>query len=120
MAAIGAFMLICCLVCYILPDVAISFWPWTLTPLTARIMGGWFALMGVGGLVLATKTYWSSWRYQVESIIFVWQALVLLGAFIHIEEFKPGSAWFFAAEIAVILALLALHIMMQRRMRLAR
>ena len=119
MAAIGVFMLICCLICYVLPEVAISFWPWALTPLTARIMGGWFALMGVGGIVLSRKTHWSSWRYQVESIIFVWQALVLLGAFIHLSDFKPGSAWFFIAEIAVILALLALHIAMQRQVRLA-
>ena len=117
MALIGVFMLLSCFICYVAPDLAISFWPWTLTPLTARIMGGWFALMGVGGLVMARKTHWSSWRYEVESIIFVWQALVLVGAFVHVDDFKPGSAWFFVAEAAAILALLALHITMQRKMQ---
>jgi len=117
MAFIGVFMLACCLICYIAPAVAISFWPWALTPLTARVMGGWFALMGVGGIVMAGKTYWSSWRYEVESIIFVWQALVLVGAFVHRAYFKPGTAWFFVAEVAAILAMLALYISMQRKMR---
>lgn len=117
MALVGVFMLLSCLICYISPSVAISFWPWALTPLTARVMGGWFALMGVGGIVMARKTHWSSWRYEVESIIFVWQALVLLGAFVHIQDFKPGSAWFFVAEAVAILALLGLHITMQRKMR---
>ncbi len=116
MALIGVFMLVCCLICYIAPDVAISFWPWALTPLTARVMGGWFALMGVGGIVMAGKTHWSSWRYEVESIIFVWQALVLVGAVVHRSDFKPGSAWFFVAEIAAILAMLVLYISMQRKM----
>jgi len=117
MALVGVFMLASFLTCYIRPELAISLWPWALTPLTARIMGGWFALMGVGGIVMARKTHWSSWRYEVESIIFVWQALVLLGAFIHMDDFKPGSAWFFAAEAAAIAALLALHITMERRVR---
>ncbi len=117
MGLVGVLMLASCLICYIAPDVAISFWPWTLTPLTARIMGGWFALMGVGGLVMMRRKYWSGWRYEVESIIFVWHALVLLGAFVHAADFKPGTAWFFVAEASAILGLLALHITMQRAVR---
>ena len=117
MALVGIFMLISCLICYILPELAISFWPWALTPLTARVMGGWFALMGVGGIVMARKTHWSSWRYQVESIIFVWQALVLVGAIVHADDFKPGTAWFFVVEAAAIVVFLALYITMQSRMR---
>jgi hypothetical protein len=80
-------------------------------------MGGWFALMGVGGIIMASKKHWSSWRYEVESIIFVWQALVLVGAFVHRADFKPGTAWFFVAEIAAILTMLGLYISMQRKMR---
>lgn len=117
MLLVGVFMLISCFICYLAPATAVAFWPWSLTPLTARIMGGWFALMGVGGLAMARQPYWSGWRYQVESIIFVWHLLVLIGAFIHAGEFKPGTAWFYVAEVVVLLALLALYITMQRQMQ---
>jgi len=115
MALVGVFMLASCLIAYILPDLAISFWPWPLSPVTVQIMGGWFALMGLGALVTAQKKRWSSWRYEVESIIFVWHALVLIAAFVHRSDFKPGGAWFFIAEVAAIIALLAFYISMERR-----
>jgi hypothetical protein len=115
MAAVGVFMLASFAITFIAPQLAIDFWPWTLTPLTARIMGGWFALMGAGSLALARESRWSAWRYEVESIIFVWHALVLLGALMHVEDFKPGTAWFFIGEVTGIIALLALYVFMQRQ-----
>ncbi|MFT5194072.1 MAG: hypothetical protein ACI9EW_002648 [Cellvibrionaceae bacterium] len=115
MAIIGVLMLMSCLICYFAPDVAIVFWPWALTPLTARVMGGWFALMGVGGLMMAQEPRWSGWKYEIESIIFVWHALVLIGAFIYADDFKPNTAWFFIAEAGAILGLLGFYLMMQRR-----
>jgi hypothetical protein len=117
MGAIGVFMLLSCLISFIAPDVVISFWPWTLSVVTARILGGWFALMGVGGLVMAGESRWSAWRIEVESIIFVWHALVLVGAVWHWEDFKPGAIWFPVAEGAAIVALLALYLIMERRRR---
>jgi hypothetical protein len=114
-ALVGLFLLASCLVAFAAPDLLISFWPWALTPLTARVIGGWFALMSVGGFVMARKSRWSGWRYQVESIIFVWHGLLLLGAFVHRADFKPGTAWFFVAEAASILALLIFYVVMQRR-----
>jgi hypothetical protein len=67
--------------------------------------------------VVARETRWSGWRYEVESIIFVWQVLVLLGAFIHAEDFKPGGTWFYVAEATAILALLGLYTVMEVRRR---
>lgn len=117
MALIGGFMLLSCLICYLAPDVAIDLWPWALTPLTARVLGGWFALMGVGGFMMAGEPRWSGWQYEVESIIFVWHALVLVGAFVHSADFKPGADWFFVAETAAILGLVAFYLMMQSKRR---
>lgn len=114
MAAVGVIMIISCLICFVAPDLAITLWPWQLTPLTARVMGGWFALMGVGGFMMARESRWSGWRYEVESIIFVWHALVLIGALVHRSDFKPGSTWFFFAEFGAILVLLIFYIWMQR------
>jgi hypothetical protein len=45
------------------PGFAIEAWAWKLTPLTARILAGWFALMGVGSLVLAVERRWSACRF---------------------------------------------------------
>lgn len=117
MALVGVLMLASCLLAFVLPQLTASLWPWPLSPVTARIMGGWFALMGVGALVTARKKWWSSWRYEVESIIFVWHALVLVAAFLHLDDFKPGAAWFFVAEIAAILALLGLYLWVERQRR---
>lgn len=117
MALIGFFMLASCLISFTIPNVFIDFWPWTLSPVTARILGGWFALMGAGGLAMALEGRWSGWRIAVESIVFVWHALLLVGAFIYADDFKPGTAWFFVAEAAVILALLGLYLFMERKKR---
>ncbi len=117
MALVGVFMLGSCLLCFFAPDLAIAFWPWQLTPLTARVMGGWFALMGVGGFVMAREPRWSAWRYEIESIIFVWHTLVLLGAFVHTADFKPDSAWFFVAEAVAILTLLLFYVIMQLKIQ---
>ena len=115
MTLVGFFMLLSCLICYVAPEVAISYWPWQLTPLSARVMGGWFALMGVGGFMMARETRWSGWQYEVESIIFVWQGLVLIGAFMHADDFKPGTAWFFVAEAVSMIMLLILYFIMQNK-----
>ena len=115
MALVGVVMLVSCLLAFVVPDLVIRLWPWPLSVVTARIMGGWFALMGVGALVTARKKWWSSWRYEVESIIFVWHALVLVAAFVHRSDFKPGTAWFFAAEVAAIVALLVLYLWVERQ-----
>jgi hypothetical protein len=117
MALIGFFMLASCLISFTIPILFIDFWPWTLSPVTARILGGWFALMGAGGLAMALESRWSGWRIAVESIIFVWHALLLLGAVIHVADFKPGTAWFFVAEALVIMALLGLYLFMERKKR---
>jgi hypothetical protein len=34
----------------------INSWPWTLTPLTARVMCGWVALLGVGAFTMSNET----------------------------------------------------------------
>jgi uncharacterized membrane protein len=63
------------LLMFIFPTFFISFWPWTLTPLTARVIGGWFALPAVVGLALPQDSRWSSWRIMIESQMI---ALVLI------------------------------------------
>ncbi|MCB0006735.1 MAG: hypothetical protein KDE04_09780 [Anaerolineales bacterium] len=115
MLAVAGLMLISCLVAFVAPHLLVRFWPWALTPLTARVMGGWFALMGVGGLTMWREPRWSGWRYEVESIIFVWHLLMLVGAIWRRADFKPGGGWFIGAEAAVVLLLAVVYFYMTRQ-----
>ena len=57
---------------FLVPSVAIAIWPWTLTELTARVMGAIFAL-GVAGLGAFTDKRWTSMRIllQVAAVMLV-------------------------------------------------
>ena len=50
---VGGLTLLTSIVLFLQPGLMISTWPWTLTPLTARVMGALFALTGVGELAIA-------------------------------------------------------------------
>jgi hypothetical protein len=59
--------------------------------LTARVLGGWFSLLGVGGLFTGRDPRWSAWRIPLQSIT-VWAILVLIGAFMNSGDFV-GGVW---------------------------
>lgn len=44
LGAVGALGLLAIVVAFVRPPLLIEVWPWTLTPLTARVVLGWFAL----------------------------------------------------------------------------
>jgi hypothetical protein len=99
------------------PAFMIGVWPWTLTPLTARIMAGWIALLGVGALVMASDLRWSSWRVPLECIL-IWHILVLVATFINAGEFTSGILnWYTLAISAMVVAILILYTMMETRRR---
>lgn len=116
---VGAGMLVIALFLFILPDVAISIWPWTLTPLTARVVAGWFALPGVVGLVLGREPRWSAWRILIQSQLIA-LALILAAVVRAWGDFKTANplTWVFIAGITGILAAaLALYLSMETRRR---
>jgi membrane-bound metal-dependent hydrolase YbcI (DUF457 family) len=103
---------------FINPQAMIPIWPWTLTPLTARVLGGWFALLGVGGLYISQDPRWSAWRVPMQSITF-WGILILIGAFMNPQDFTAGL-WnpFTIGTAIVILSLLVFQVWMEiQRMR---
>ena len=99
------------------PDVVIPVWPWTLTPLTARVVGGWFALPGVLGLMYSTDTRWGSWRIVLQSQA-IGVALILVGAVRAWDELDTSRpmTWAFVAGLSALLAaLVGLHVAMDAR-----
>jgi hypothetical protein len=105
---VGAGLFLIALFMFVFPATAISIWPWSLTPLTARVVAGWFALPGVVGMAFATDFRWSSWRIVLQSQI-AGVALILIGivrAWSNFDTSKP-TTWLFVVGMVLLFAALA-------------
>lgn len=114
---LGAFLLFCALVWMIYPEWLVSIWVWPLTPLTARILSGWFTILGVGGLIIAHDLRWSAWKAGLQSIG-LWHVLVLIGAVIHRVDFPSGLLnWYLISVVVVLTGMIILYKSMENRRR---
>jgi len=114
---VGLALVAMALFMFLLPDTAASVWPWTLTPLTSRVIGGWFALPGVLGLTYAADPRWGSWRILLQSQA-IGVALILLGAARAWGDFKQDRpmTWIFVGGLSILLvALLGLYAAMESK-----
>ena len=82
--AVGAAQSAVAAVLLLSPSTMIDIWPWTLTPLTAQVLGGWFALPGVVAIMMALDGRWSAIRITLESQV-LGIALILLGVHPRVE-----------------------------------
>jgi hypothetical protein len=89
---------------FFVPSLIIGFWPWSLSPLMARILSGWGFLLGVGNIFVSRDTRWSFWRVGVESIV-IWHVLFLLGTVFYSGDFTTGS-WLNWYTVSLTIALL--------------
>jgi hypothetical protein len=104
----GTFALVCVLAGFFNPDFFIRNWPWTLTPLTARIMAGWIALLGVGAFSMAADPRWSAWRIPLQSIL-IWHGLVLIAALISAADFTTGLFNWYTVSIGMMVGAIVLY-----------
>ena len=110
---LGAALLLFAVIGFIFPDRLISIWPWTLSPLTARVMSGWFGLLGVGGLVIGRETRWSGWRVGLQSIG-LWHLLVVVAAVIYRADLPDGLLnWYLISVVLVLVGMVALYLAME-------
>lgn len=103
-AAFGVFYLVLAVLLMINPTAMIGIWPWPLTPLTARVVGGLLALFGVFGLTIAAEGRWSAYRIPLQSMV-VALASGMIGAWIDWGTFDT-SRWFTWVYLATGLGLL--------------
>lgn len=103
MGLIGLVFILLTVIGFLFPERLMAVWVWTLTPISARILSGWFLLLGVGGLAIAGEKRWSAWRVPLESIA-IWQALVLIAALMRPEDFISGSwlNWYTVSVLAIL------------------
>lgn len=87
------------------PATMIAVWPWRLTPLTAQVVGGWFALPGVTALAMALDGRWSAVRITLHSQV-IGLALILVGAARAWSDFDRANplTYAFVAGLALLLA----------------
>jgi hypothetical protein len=108
------------LVCIIAPATIMAIWPWQLTPLTTRVIGGWLTVPALIALAIAIDARWSAARYLVQSLIV---GLVLLmvaftRAWTELDQ-GPGT-WIIVAGAFVVLGVnAALYVLMERQRRRA-
>jgi hypothetical protein len=106
-AVIGAIMVAASLVLLISPQWMIGIWPWTLSPLTARVMSAMFMLPGLVGLGVAADGRWSS-----AAIIFQAQGLSILLFLVAILltsdeiQWDRWGSWIFLASLLIVLLLI--------------
>jgi hypothetical protein len=115
---IGVLAVAMTLFLFLFPRQAIGIWPWTLTPLTARVMGAIFAL-GLAAVGAFTERRWSSYRLmvQVEMVMLV---LILAGGVMAASDWDPSNVltWLFAAGFTGVLAASAvLYVQMEGHVR---
>jgi hypothetical protein len=98
------------------PGTASDIWPWSVSPLTSRVIAGWFTLSGTASIFLATDRRWSIWRVPMETT-FIWAILILLAVARAWGDFDAGavSTWLFVSGvIAVILSFSGFYAYMER------
>jgi hypothetical protein len=116
---VGAGLLLIALFMLIFPDAAISIWPWKLTQLTAQVIGGWFALPAVVGIMVSRDSRWSAWRILLESQVIA-LILILVAVARAWSDFNQSNifTWIFIGGISLLLiGVLALYVSMESRRR---
>jgi hypothetical protein len=86
------------------PDSVASFWPWMLTPLTARAIGAWLLPIGLAGIWVVFEN--DLGRSRLLSTTYVFYAILVIGALARFREeidWSHSSAWALGAMVALIL-----------------
>jgi hypothetical protein len=102
---------------FLLPNRAVAIWPWTLTPLTSRVLGAIFCL-GIAGLGALFDRRWSSARVLLQVAALMLALIVVAGARAT-GEFDPANAmtWLISSgSVAVLAVMVVLYVRMDARL----
>jgi hypothetical protein len=90
-------------------------WPWLLTPLMAKIIGGWLLFIATGTLWTAFEARYAAYRYYFPVAAF-WFGLLLVASIVNLDDFNDGISkpLYFAALTAAIVGSLGIYLLMER------
>jgi len=111
MAGLGLLTLTNGLLMLLWPMLYIPIWPWQISPLTARIVGGWFALPGVVALGVATDPRWSAARITLQSQMFgiVLILIAVARAWAEFDTAKPTTLIFVGGLTTLLLIIAGVY-----------
>jgi hypothetical protein len=122
LAVLGILSLAAGLVIFAVPQAGIDGWAWSLTPLTARVVGAILTLPGMVNLWLLVDSRWSSFRCifqaQLFSLVFLLSALVIGGS--ALDWSRPSTALLVAGLLASFAAYAAFYAYCERGTRRSR
>jgi hypothetical protein len=100
---------------FLAPGAAAAWWPWSLTPLTARVLGAIFCL-GSAGLGALVERRWSSARipFQVAAVMLVLILVAAIRGYAQFDPARPLTWTFVAGFVGVTVALAATYRRMER------
>lgn len=112
----GGATVVVSLTLFLWPSLLIERWPWTLTPLTARVVGSMFVLGGAG-VLMAGETRWSALRIMLETQL-VMLVLVLLAVVRARDDFvRSGATVLFVTSLVVVIGVVGVFYMWMGRRR---
>ena len=102
---------------FLFPAFMISAWPWSLTPLTARVMGTLFALAGVGAICIALEARWSAVRiaFQSQMIALVLIVIAIVFSWSNFNQANPLTWVFIAGMVSLLVASPVFYVWMETR-----
>jgi hypothetical protein len=107
-AVLGGLSVLTALFLFLVPGRAAAIWPWTLTPLTARVMGAIFAL-GIAGLGAPADRRWSSARILLQ-VAALMLTLILAAGVRARSDLDPANAvtWLIGIGFTAVLVAIAI------------
>jgi hypothetical protein len=118
----GIFQLALAAYMFFLPASAISIWPWAITPLTSRVIAGWFGLTGASAVMISRDSRWSSSRIPIEATL-VFSGLLLIGiarAWTDFDSANPLTWGYLALVSVTFFGFLILYLALEAQRRRAR
>ena len=114
---IFAVPLLVCVALFAVPEKALGLWPWSLSPLTARVVAAMFSLPGVVGLGIAMDPRWSSAKIILQAQAFSIALILIAAARAWADFSQPGlAAWLFVGGLgSMLMGILVLHAIMDSR-----
>jgi hypothetical protein len=103
---------------YLAPQLAATFWAWTLTPLTAQVIGSVLSLTGVVNVALLWDSRWSSFRilFQAQLISLVAIAASLIAGRDDLLWDRPMTPAFIALVATALVTYLGFTLWCESRM----
>jgi hypothetical protein len=117
MVSLGFFLLAFVLI--FSPALAASFWPWQLTPLMSRVIGGWILAWAVAPVSLVFERRYLAYREFIPQGG-LWLLLLVIGGFRYSDQFdfsRPSAYIFFGGLSLMALSMFYLFFSWERRYR---